>query len=394
MIGSGNPAGVPASLFCLEAFYVTTDAGRSSIRPMNTARQLLAAVAALPLSKPVRVLNLCGDQERVISLSGMRRALPDNVRLLSGPGCAASVCPEPDLYQVIRLAMLHPVTVLAAENMLQLPLGRQVPGPRCLREAGLEGADVRTVSAPVEAVLAARAEPQREMVFFAAGFETLLAPLAGMVLEGLPENLSILLCGRRVEFLLERLLAQADPGFDALLLPGNRCAITGTGAWDGLVHRHHVPAAVAGYDCTSVLAAVHAVVRQHCAGEARVENYYRGMARPEGNAMALDQLYRVFDIVDGDWRGVGRVRQTAFRLRHAYGVVDADGRYPDYRGDLRAADNEMPAGCECAAVVLGQMDPTDCRQFCVGCTAGIPYGPCMASEDGACFVRSADRRAA
>ncbi len=354
----------------------------------NSPRALLAAIEALPLPGPVRILNLSGDQERVIALSGMRRALPEQVRLLSGPGCAASICPAAELYQAIRLTERHPVTLLVAANMLRLPLGGYVEGPRSLLEARNGGADVRLISAPVEAMLIAQAEPQREMVLFAAGFETLLAPLAGMVLEGLPDNLSLLLCGRRVEPLLEHALVRTDPGFDALLLPGNRCAVTGTLGWERLAAEHHVPAAVAGYTAASIMAAIHAVLRQRCDGEARVENHCRVMVRPEGNAMALDQLYRAFDLVNGDWRGVGRLDKSAFRLRYAYGIVDSGDRFPDYRSELRAAAEKMPAGCECAAVTLGRMEPADCRQFDLGCNTASPYGPCMASEDGACHVRA------
>ena len=356
--------------------------------PMNTPRGLLAAIEALPLSGPVRILNLCGDQERVISLAGMRGVLPDRVKLLSGPGCAASICPEADLYQAIQLVQRDSATLLVPENMLQLPLGRHVFGPRTLLEAKLKGADVRVVSAPVEAALIAQAEPQREMVFFAAGFETLLAPLAGMVLEGLPGNLSVLLCGRRVEPLLEQRLSRGNAGFEALLLPGHRCAITGTSVWDDMTRAFQTPAAVAGYTNTSILAAIHAVLRQICVGEARVDNCYQVMVRQQGDAMALDSLYRVFDVVDGVWRGVGRVKKTAFRLRHAYDVVNADSRHPDYRGELQQSSEQMPDGCECAAVLLGQQEPADCRQFAVSCRIDSPYGPCMASEDGTCYLRS------
>ena len=366
----------------------------SPLAPMNTLRGVLAAIEALPLPGPVRILNLCGDQERVISLAGMRRVLPRRVQLLSGPGCAASICPEADLYQAIQLVQREAVTLLVSDNMLQLPLGRRVFGARTLLEAKLKGADVRIVSAPIEAVLIAQAEPRREMVFFAAGFETLLAPLAGMVLEGLPENLSVLLCGRRVEPLIEKILSSEDPGFEALLLPGNRCAVTGTAGWEDMTQNFHIPAAVAAYTSNGILAAIHAVLRQRCADEACVDNCYQPMVRPEGDAMALDRLYRVFDIVDGVWRGVGRVEQTAFRLRFAYDVVNADSRHPDYRGELRQSTGEMPDGCECAAVLLGKQEPADCRQFSVGCHIDSPYGPCMASEDGTCYLRSRGHRAA
>ena len=362
--------------------------------PLNNSRALLAAIAALPLPGPTRILNLSGNQERVISLSGMRRMLPPEVSLLSGPGCAASLCPGADLYQAIQLAQREAVTLLAPETMLQLPLGGKISGPRTLLEARSQGADVRLVDAPIEAVLAAQAEPQRAMVFFAAGFETLLAPLAGMVLDGLPDNLSLLLSGRRVEPLIERLVGHADPGIEGLLLPGNRCAVTGTAPWEEIVHRHGIPAAVAGYTDSSVLAAIRALLEQRCRGEARLDNCYQALARPQGDAMALDRLYRVFDVVTGVWRGVGRVADSAFRLRHAYNPFNADERFPDYRAELRQDGVEMPDGCACAAVSLGRQEPAECRQFAVGCRADSPYGPCMASEEGACYLRSDHRRVA
>lgn len=278
--------------------------------------------------------------------------------------------------------------------MLRLPLGQHLAAPHSLVDAALAGADVQPVSAPIDAVLAARAQPTREMVFFVAGFETLLAPLAGMILEGLPANLSVLICGRRVDPLLEQMLQRGEARFDALLLPGNRCAVTGTRAWERLSDEFRVPAAVAGYTGSNILNALHLVLRQHCAGEVRVDNCYRALVRADGNAMARDQLYRVFEQADGDWRGVGGVRSSAFRLRHAYAILDADHRYPDYRSDVEHETAAMPRGCECASVLLGQKEPSDCEQFSAGCQSAAPYGPCMASEDGTCNLRSGLRHLA
>jgi len=361
---------------------------------LNTPHRLLKAIQDLPLRGPVRILNLCGDQERVITLAGMRGLLPEQVSLLSGPGCAASICPEADLYQAVQLASRERVTLLVAENMLQLPLGRHVFGPRTLQEARSNGADVRIVTAPIEAVLIAGLEPEREMVLFAAGFETLLAPFAGMVLEGLPKNLTALLCGRRVEPLVEQLLDCEEPGFEGLLLPGNRCAVTGTAEWEDLLNRYRMPAAVAGYTNNSILAAIHAILQQVCADETQLTNCYQAMVRTEGDALARDRLFRVFDLKDGTWRGVGRVSKTAFRFRYAYDVVDADRRHPDFRHELRLGADEMPEGCGCALVLLGQQEPADCRRFTIGCRVESPYGPCMASEDGACYLRSGGSRVA
>ena len=361
---------------------------------MNNAREALAAIAALPLRREYRVLNLDGDQERVISLSDMRRMLPPQVHLLSGPGCAATTCPEADIYQAIRLVTGHPVTLLVADNLKRLPLNRVTNGPRTLQQAQLNGADVRSVSVPVEAVLAAEAERERQMIYFVPGFETLLAPLAGAIIDGLPPNLSVLLCGRRVEPLVEQHLFDTATGADALILPGHRCALTGTEEWHRLSADHQRPAAVAGYTVTSILSAIHAVLDQHCTGTVRVDNCYRPLVRAEGNALARDQLFRVFELVEGAWRGVGRVGGSAFQLRRAYDPVNADRRFPDYRGELVAQVDDMPEGCDCAAVMLGRLRPTDCGQFSVRCTPTTPYGPCMASEDGYCFLQRNSRNVA
>ena len=363
--------------------------GEYPVTSTSNVRDSLAAIEALPLARSVRIFNLCGDQERVIVLSGMRRAMPRKVELVSGPGCAASICPEADVYQALRLTECHPLTLLVGENLLRLPLNRDVGGRRSLLDAQQHGADVRVVSAPVQAVMVARAEPERDVVFFVAGFESLLAPLAGVVLEGMPDNLSILLCGRRVEPLVEQVLNGEAADIDALLLPGNRCAVTGTQGWERVSADYRRPAAVAGYTYSNILSAVHAVLQQHCNGEARVDNFYRGLVRPDGNPLARDQIDRVFELVSGDWRGLGEVQGTAFRMRRTYDVFNADRRFPDYRGELISEAGGMPDGCECAAVALGRKLPLDCPLFLVRCTPQQPYGPCMASDDGACYLQRA-----
>lgn len=355
---------------------------------LNTPQDLLASIAALPLRGPVRVLNLSDDQERVIAFSGMRRALPSEIQLLAGPGCAASLCPQAELYQAIQLAVRHPLTLLTTASMLRMPVSRHLPGPHSLAEAMRQGADVRTVGAPVEALLAARAAPGRPMVLLIAGFETLLAPLAGMILDGLPPNLSLLLCGRRVDPLLERLLTQGGHGFDALLLPGNRCSVTGIESWRCLVERFRVPAAVAGYTVAGILSALYGLLRQTGSGKAHLENCYQGLVHPGGSGLALDRLEQVFEHAEGQWRGVGPVAASAFRLRAAYREIDADVRWPDYRCEAGPETEAMPPGCDCGAVLLGLREPTDCRHFAEDCRSVLPYGPCMAAEEGTCSLRS------
>lgn len=351
------------------------------------AREALAAIAAMPRARPLRVMHLCSDHERVIAASEMRRWLSDRVEISAGPGCAAAACPPRDLYQAYRLAQ-QGIRVLAMSNLMRLPLGLPGGAPASLQQAADAGLDVRPIVAPIDAVVAAQAEPQCEMALFLAGFETLLAPLAGMVLAGLPENLSILLCGRRALPLVERRLRERPGRLDGLILPGNRCAVTGTQAWEQLTADHRTPAAVAGYTAAGILSAVYAVARQSGEGQARVDNCYRGVARRQGNSVARARLARVFATDSGEWRGLGSYPDSAFRLRDGFRAVDADSRYPDYRARYRAAGADVPSHSCCEDVSLGRKSPAACACFSRGCTPDAPLGPSMASEDGACFIRA------
>ena len=355
---------------------------------MKSPRELVAAIADMPLSGTVRILNISADHERTINLFRLRRALPDQVRLLSGPGSAACVCPQADLYQAIQLALRHDLALYVLPGLFDTVLNSPNPGPRSLREAAAAGADVHLAGAPVEAVVAAREMPEREFVLFLAGFEAMLAPLAGMILEGLPPNLSLLLCGRRIDPLLESCVLRQGPWFDALILPGNRCAVTGTRDWEAVSARLHLPAAVAGYTLAGLLGAVHSVLGQVVEGVARVDNLYRAMVRPDGNAMARDAMQRVFELGEGGWRGLGRFPASAFRLRQAYSALDADRRYPSYREGLDTSAGDLPDDCDCADVLLGRKEPCECRHFQVGCRIATPHGPCMSNPEGVCHQRS------
>ncbi len=361
---------------------------------MSTPRHLLKLLSAMPLERSVRILNLSGDHERVITQAGLRQLLPAQVSLLAGPGCAASICPASDVYQAIQLAQRHPVSLVVDESLMRLPIGASMPGVRSLNEAQAAGADIRVASAPIEAVMIAKAEPAREVVLFLAGFETLLAPLAGMIVDSLPENLSLLICGRRAEPVIERVLNDPEPGFDALLLPGNRSSLTGTAGWAELVGRYRIPAAITGYTAASVLTSIHAVMRQLVDGEAVLENCYQSVVKDEGNPLARDRMDRVFEVTDANWRGVGVVPRSGYRLRNAYGTVDAWVKFPDYRSELGTESTEMPKGCECAAVIRGLKLPADCWQYKGSCSPEDPHGPCMAALDGTCHVHRMARWAA
>ncbi len=361
---------------------------------MSTPRHLLKMISAMPLERQMRILNLSGDHERVITQAGLRQLLPPQVHLLAGPGCAASLCPAADVYQAIQLAQRNALTLVVDESLMRLPTASSMPGARSLAEARAAGADIRSIEAPIEAVLIAQADPAREVVLFVVGFETVLAPLAGMIVDGLPRNLSLLISGRRAEPLIERVLDEPDPGFDGLLIPGNRSALTGTSGWQALVERYRVPAAISGYTAAGVLSAIHAVLVQLIDAEVTLANCYQSVVRDQGNPLARDRMGRVFEIFDAAWRGVGLVPQSGYRVRDAYAAVDALARFPDYRWEIDPKGADLLQGCECAAVIKGLKLPADCGRFLNACSPTEPHGPCMAALDGTCHVHRVARWAA
>ncbi|MGZ5001126.1 MAG: hydrogenase formation protein HypD, partial [Methylomonas sp.] len=160
---------------------------------MHTAQEWLQKIHALPLPDKVRLMNVCGGHERSISMAGLRKALPSQIELIPGPGCPVCVCPEQDIYQAIQMALHEDIILVSFGDMLRVPVNVAKKEIRSLEQAKAAGADVRPIASPQEAVKIARAEPQKTVVFFAAGFETTIAPVAGMIAEGIPDNLLLLL---------------------------------------------------------------------------------------------------------------------------------------------------------------------------------------------------------
>ena len=353
---------------------------------MTEARAWLERIKGLPLQHKVRVMNVCGGHERSVTLSGMRTALPQNVELIPGPGCPVCVCPEEDIYQAIQLALQDDVILVAFGDMLRVPVNVAKTEVHSLAEARAAGADVRPIASPTEARRIAGENPARQVVFFAAGFETTTAPVAAMLVEGVPENLSVLLSGRLTWPAVAMLLDSEDAGFDCLIAPGHVATVMGPEEWDFVCNKHGIPAAVAGFDTESLLAATYSVLRQHIEDRAFLDNCYRGVVRPGGNPDARAQLDTAMLVRNANWRGIGEIPASGFTIHPDYALSDARSRFPDYSEDQRRRAGQMPPGCDCARVVLGKVYPNQCKLYGTACTPRTPIGPCMVSDEGACRI--------
>lgn len=363
----------------------------------ETARVWLDRIRALPAGDPVSILNVCGGHERSLSKAGLRPALPPHIRIIPGPGCPVCVCPEEDVYEAIRIGLEESAIVVAFGDMLRVPVNVPKGEIRSLAEASSAGADVRPIASPREAVAVARANPDRPVVFFAAGFETTTAPVAAMLCEGVPNNFFVLLSGRLTWPAVAMLLNSEAPGFDALVAPGHVATVMGLEEWAFIPERHGMPAAVAGFTAASLLAAIHSVLVQRLSGRAVLENCYQESVRPGGNPVAQRHLFHAMEVVDANWRGIGTIPRSGFALKPGFAKHDARQAMAPTETRARRRIGEMPPGCDCARVVLGKVVPTQCKLYGVACTPRKPIGPCMVSDEGACHIwwtsgiRDADR---
>lgn len=350
------------------------------------ARQWLDRIRALRLPRPVRVMNVCGGHERTISMAGLRAALPPEIELIAGPGCPVCVCPEEDIHDAIALSMSKGVTVVAFGDMLRVPANVPRAMPRSLDAARAAGGRVRPIASPTDALRIARENPAEEIVFFAAGFETTTAPVAGLLAQDLPPNLSILLSARLTWPAVAMLLEGEAPGFDALVAPGHVAAVMGPEEWEFVSARHGLASAIAGFAADDVLRALHAVLTQVIESRASLENRYDKVVRPGGNPTARRLLEQMFDVVDANWRGIGVIPRSGFAVKPALGALDARTRFSIEPEPGRKRAGLMPPGCDCAKVVLGRIKPNQCRLYAEACTPRDPIGPCMVSDEGACHI--------
>ena len=264
---------------------------------MRDAAQWLAALRGLDIAEPVRIMNVCGGHERSISLAGLRSALPENIELIPGPGCPVCICPEEDVYEAIQLALNEDIILVAFGDMLRVPVNVPKRESRSLEQAKAAGGDIRPIASPTEVVRIATENPDKKVVFFAAGFETTTAPVAAMLAEGVPDNLLVLLSGRLTWPAVAMLLESESPGFDALDCAGSR--VNGDGSGGVGVRRRQARNCLRllpGFDPIPCWPRCTRYYGSFRSGRRSLDNCYPEVVRPGGNADARRQLSKVMQV--------------------------------------------------------------------------------------------------
>jgi hydrogenase expression/formation protein HypD len=328
------------------------------------------------LGREVRIMEVCGTHTVSIRQAGLRSLLPQNVRLLSGPGCP--VCVTPAGYIDLALSLLdRPDLVLATfGDMLK------VPGASGVSLASRLGSGrLRILYSPAELPELARTA-SGPVVFLGVGFETTAPTVASAFLQAARQgidNLYLFAAFKTVPPALRALLADPESRLDAFLLPGHVSAILGLEPYRFLEQSGGRPGAVTGFEPLDLVEGILAVLRQLAAGTRRVENAYARVVRPGGNPRAREVMAELLEPEDALWRGLGAIPGSGLRLRERYRGQDAAVRF-----GLPPVWNSEPAGCGCARVLLGRLEPEACPLFGRACTPESPVGPCMVSSEGSC----------
>ena len=334
--------------------------------------------AAVQPGRHYKIMEVCGGHTHAIYKYGIDDLLPANVELVHGPGCPVCVIPMGRVDDGIALAREPGVIFTCFGDMLRVPGSSET-----LLDAKAGGADVRMVYSPLDALRIARREPDRQVVFFAIGFET-TAPSTALTLkrakaEGI-ENFSVICSHVTIVPPLKALLESPDLRLDGFVGPGHVATIVGARPFEFIPADYGKPVVISGFEPLDVLQSILMILRQLESGEARVENQYKRVVPHEGNLRALEALAEVFVLRPHfEWRGLGFISQSALALSEAYADFDSERRFSV--PGVRVAD---PKACQCGEVLKGVIKPWECKVFGTACTPEHAIGTCMVSPEGAC----------
>lgn len=332
-----------------------------------------------------RFMEFCGGHTHAISRFGIADLLPANVRMIHGPGCPVCVLPVGRIDMAIALAGRPEVTLCTYGDLMRVPGSRGAS----LLKAKAAGADIRMVYSKLDAIRIAEAEPAREVVFFAIGFETTTPPTAlaiRLAAANKLKNFSVfcnhVLTPSAIQSILEspdvRTLGRVR--IDGFIGPSHVSTVIGTQPYDFFAEEFGKPVVITGFEPLDVMQAILMLVRQVNEGRHEVENQYVRAVTREGNRIAKAEVAEIFELRKAfEWRGLGVVPYSGLRLKEAYAVFDAERRF-----DLAETGGEDNPACECGAILRGVKTPTECKLFGTLCTPDTPMGSCMVSSEGAC----------
>jgi hydrogenase expression/formation protein HypD len=330
------------------------------------------------LEKPIKIMEVCGGHTHSIFKYGIEDILPHNLELIHGPGCPVCVMPKGRLDDAIAISQ-HDNVILATFGDTM-----RVPGSHTsLLQAKARGADIRMVYSPLDSLQIARDKPDKEIVFFALGFETTAPSTALTILQAAAENITnFSMFSNHVLVIpaLEALLDNPDLQLDGFIGPGHVSMVIGTEPYEFISHKYHKPIVVSGFEPLDILQSIWMLLQQLIENRCQVENQYNRLVEPAGNLVALQAINQVFTVRENfDWRGLGEIPKSGLKIRPEYAQFDAELKFTI--PNLKVSDHKA---CQCGEILKGTLKPWQCKVFGTACTPETPIGTCMVSSEGAC----------
>ena len=327
---------------------------------------------------PINIMEVCGGHTHSIFRYGLEGMLPKAIELIHGPGCPVCVLPMGRVDDCIAIAEQPNVIFTTFGDAMRVP-----GSAKSLLQAKADGADVRMVYSPMDALALARRHPERQVVFFALGFETTMPSTALTILQAEAEgvgNFSVFCNHITIVPTIKAILDSPDLQLDGFLGPGHVSMVTGTAPYQFIARHYRRPLVVAGFEPLDILQSIWMVLKQIRDGRAEVENQYARIVPEAGNAAALAAVGRVYELREFfEWRGLGSIDHSGVRLRPAYARFDAERRFT--LPNVTIAD---PLACQCGEVLKGVIKPWQCKMFGTACNPETPLGALMVSSEGAC----------
>lgn len=356
------------------------DEFRDGAKARTLVREIeaLAAATGRTRERPLAIMEVCGGHTHSIFRYGLEGMLPDSIELVHGPGCPVCVLPMGRVDDCVAIAERPEVIFTTFGDAMRVP-----GSTKSLAQAKADGADVRMVYSPMDALEIARRNPDREVVFFGLGFETTMPSTALTVLEAEADgigNFSIFCNHITIVPTLKAILESPELAIDGFIGPGHVSMVIGTTPYAFIAAEYRRPMVVSGFEPLDVLQSVWMILRQIAEGRAEIENQYTRIVPETGNDPALAAVDRVYELREFfEWRGLGSIEHSGVRVREAYERFDAERKFAV--PNLQVAD---PAACQCGAVLKGALKPWQCRVFGTRCTPETPLGALMVSPEGSC----------
>ena len=344
-------------------------------RNKEIAQKILRQIKSIS-KKKINLMEVCGTHTVTIFRNGIRKMLPSNINLISGPGCPVCVTPISYIDEIIALSRGENFIITTFGDMIRVPGSTST-----LEKEKTDGADIRIVYSTLDALKIAQDNFSKEVIFMGVGFETTSPTIASAVLKAQKEkieNFSVLSVAKIMPPAMKALLEGKEVNIDGFICPGHVSVIIGSKPYTFITIQYKVPCVICGFEPLDILQSIYMLVKQIEDGRAEVEIQYERAVKPEGNKIALDKIDEVFKVVDSNWRGIGNIPLSGLEIKDKYGKFNAR------KFVVEIEETKEPKGCRCGEVLRGVITPPECPLFRKGCSPENPQGACMVSTEGTC----------